>query len=284
MKRKAKLLSCSIVPPAAPPHQRTNAVDAICAHEELFDNMCALCGAVVTRRKTYRVSDPAVTINGSNLYIPQSTASASGNVTKPAQSLILDIDNTILVSRVHAVPAPSFAEHWPALNLDVVWRPRIVAQLQVAHAAGITLYIHTKGSRAYADQVRARLNEKAASEIVAAANVISRDEERTASKSLRHFFASDDPHVVILDDRTDVWGTDALYVLQVRAFHWPAEEYSEDEWCLTDEFSTLQQIFTEGAANTGRFVNILRRNIHHLQDEPLPADEDIADLTAALSK
>ena len=268
--------------PALPSLNGNPAAD--CPHDEIFDSMCALCGAIVTRRKNYRVSDASAPVNGSLVYVPQRSANA----------LILDIDNTLLVVRTHDSTAPHrAAEHWPDLNIDVLWRPGIIAHLtalcaRFAHDASkrITFFIHTKGTRAYANHVRERLNELVknkqhtrTSELVAPENVITRDEERGAHKSLRHFFAGDDPRALILDDRVDVWLADASHVLQVAPFTWPNEESAGVNFDLSDEFALIRRIFDDPSPC---FASTLRRILHNQPDAPLPTDQEIADLVTAI--
>ena len=114
-------------------------------------------------------------------------------------------------------------------------------------------------------------------------NVISRDEERGLYKSLAHFFNDKDPHVVIVDDRTDVWKDDALYVIQITPFEWPADNAprkNDDLIAVQYVFDTLHEIF---ASKDTTFVETLRRVIHHREQEAGPNDEKDAEILKALA-
>jgi hypothetical protein len=237
--------------------------------------MCCLCGAVVTKRAGYRIIDPTVHVqNSSALYVRQQNK----------QAMILDIDNTILVSRKHTTDnASEHAEHWVTnnLDLDVIWRKGIVHDLCKVTDAGVVLYIHTKGVRVYADEVRRRINERAGRSIIDAANVMSRDEERGFGKSLTHFFNASDPQVVAMDDRVDVWGNDALYVLQVPALEWS----TEDDEGLHDQIDLALRAFEDGRRHVDTtFADTLRRVIHDQDLERIPDEDDIAELHQAINE
>lgn len=269
-----KKYHCQIVPSANSVLATANsAASSTCAHDEVFENMCCACGAIVVRRTGYRVSDPR---DERRVFVKQNSTRA----------LILDIDNTLLVARPHAehsaLDIKNGAQHWdvPTIDMDVVWRPGIVAQLTAAADSGLTLFIQTKGSRPYADEVRRRINAAAGTDIVNEANVISRDEERTVGKSLAHFFNAEDPHVVVMDDRVDVWDADRLYVLQVPALEWPTTVISQATHGLREQFATVARVFAEPGAGT--FADRLRQLLHGREPERLPDDAEVDELSRAL--
>lgn len=257
-----------------------------CNHEEVFENMCCLCGKLIVSKNGYRVRD--ATINdldkGSGHFIRQ----------RSKQAVIFDIDNTILVAHPGylIVRGAGDIEQWDAHGMSVLWRPGIIDGMKTLCQNGTDLYIQTKGTRAYANQVKQRLNEKAGRALIRDENVISRDEERGLYKSLAHFFSDKDPHVVVVDDRTDVWKDDALYVIQITAWEWPnaeerenaqilASRFEEDAIEVEHVFTTLRDIFS---SSDTPFIDTLRRVIHHREQEAGPDEERDGEILKALSK
>lgn len=257
-----------------------------CNHEEVFENMCCLCGKHIVSKNGYRVRD--ATINDldkrSGHFIRQ----------RSKKAVIFDIDNTILVAHPGhlSVRGAEDIEQWDTHGMSVLWRPGVIDGMKILQQNDTDLYIQTKGTRAYANQVKQRINEKAGTVLIRDENVISRDEERGLYKSLAHFFSDKDPRVVVVDDRIDVWKDDALYVIQITAWEWPNVEEREDTQLLSARFeedamevehvfNTLHDIFSSSDAT---FIDTLRRVIHHREQEAGPDEEKDGEILKALAR
>lgn len=259
-----------------------------CTHDEVFDNLCCLCGKEIAYKSGYRVTDAKIT----------DIAKRTGHFVKQENKkrVIFDIDNTLLVARVSSTNLTAIVgmECWRSVGMDVLWRPGMVEGATALSRAGVELYLQTKGTRSYAEQVKARLNAAAGDRIIRDENIMSRDEETGTNKSLAHFCNEKDPRAIVVDDRTDVWENDILNVIQIAAWEWPDRDETDEERQQRLEedavevqrvFETIDLLFSETDAYPAEsFANILRRILHGRAAEKEPDKDEIDVVTEELSR
>ncbi|KIW05699.1 uncharacterized protein PV09_03559 [Verruconis gallopava] len=219
-------------------------IEEPCSHEELFGNLCVICGVDVTQLDNYLTSRPnasratvATSHNNTALKVSERVANTrSEELTRRLLesrklSLVVDLDQTI----IHATVDPTVAE-WQKdpdnPNYDAVkdvkafqllddgpgmrgcWyyiklRPGLDQFLQ-AIAKKYELHIYTMGTRAYAQNIAKIVDPQ---HKIFGDRILSRDESGSmTAKNLHRLFPVTTDMVVIIDDRGDVWHWNANLV------------------------------------------------------------------------
>jgi len=208
-----------------------------CSHDVLFGGMCAVCGNVLESGHTVEL----LQFQRPGLAISKREAQriSKDEVERLFQhrklSLVLDLDNTLIHAITENFLNPSILSllNQPNYSSEIFrftlpncptkyflkLRPYLMDFL-TSLAPLYEMHIYTHGTRQYANHVASIMNHcflksnsnsiKSVSVLFAEHRIISRDDtEDWNSKNLNQILPCDDSMVVVVDDREDVWMSNA---------------------------------------------------------------------------
>jgi FCP1-like phosphatase family protein len=213
-----------------------------CKHEIVLYKLCASCGCEMPKSK------PFISIHSQLSFSQSKAKEEEESVVKKYLDnkkliLLLDIDNTIL----HACPFNLTKEEYESLKTIYGWEiTEIIISTPfptlspspyttpVLHKQKIVLkfrpmlktflenirdkyeiYIYTHATKEYAEEVIKYLNKTLEYEYFSTHRLVARTDLLIEAKSIKRIFPTTDDMVVIVDDRTDVWGEDTKNVVNL---------------------------------------------------------------------
>ena len=202
-----------------------------CKHEIILYKLCATCGCEMPKSK------PFISIHSQLSFSESKAKEEEETVVKKYLDnkkliLLLDIDNTFL----HACPFNLSKEEYDGLKLIYGWeiteiiislpfvinnssstpaKQRIVVKFRPMLKSFLEnirdkyeIYIYTHATKEYAEEVIKYLNKTFEYDYFSMQRLVARTDVSIEAKSIKRIFPTTEDMVVIVDDRTDVWGED----------------------------------------------------------------------------